>query len=531
MFRNRIRLLLLGTTLAIAIALAWALQLKLGSRGPGDRAPTLGEILVLVLPAMLVLGVLGDFYIRRLFRPLDALGGAVRKISQGDLTATLAVDGPEDIAALSRGVNQMLDTLRQQEAVYKKADALQNEASDREEHDILIQILKEQLSKVTDVDLLLHSLLNSSLEFSKCEAGSIWVADQNQLVLWYTRNLVLEGRKPGSRLGIVNARIPISSKSIAGHSVLEKKQVVIDDVYNLPPGSPFQFDQSFDQKTGFRTRCMISIPLIGAQGAALGVMQLINPAGHKTVTGTPLAARTESFALLAGLVLERARNAKEFLMRMVRTVEIRDPHETGVHVQSVSDVACHLYKLLADKRHMPPNQRDQNISILRVAALLHDIGKVGIPDSILKKPGKLDEEEFNLMKWHTVIGAKLFDGAESELEKAAADVARYHHERWDGTGYPGPIQMDSVGGILEQLKGVKHQARGLKGEETPLFARLVAIADVYDALASHRAYKEPWTDDKILEAIREGAGKHFDPEIAEVFLENFADLKSIRERF
>ena len=198
---------------------------------------------------------------------------------------------------------------------------------------------------------------------------------------------------------------------------------------------------------------------------------------------------------------------------------------------SAFPVACHLYKLLADKRQVPPHVRDQNISVLRVAACLHDIGKVGIPDAILKKPGKLDEHEYNLMKWHTVIGAKLFDDSESPLEKAASEVALHAHERWDGTGYPGALDLKSMGRVLEDLQDVPHLKQGLKGEEIPLFARLVGIADVFDALASHRVYKEPWSDEQIVSEIRKGSGTQFDPAIVEIFLKNYDDLKAIRERF
>ena len=413
----------------------------------------------------------------------------------------------------------------------KDAKALQAKVIDREEHDFLIQMLGEQLSNVTDVDLLLHKILNSSLEFSKCEAGSIWIMDQDQLVLWYARNLVLESGIQEKQVGIVNARISVTSNSIAGHCALTKKQVVLDDVYDLPAGSPFHFDQSFDEKTKFRTRCIISIPLLGAHGAMLGVMQLINPADHTTVSDTPLVERVAGFAILAGQVLERASNAKDLLMRLVRTAEVHDPYETGAHVQRVSGVACHLYKLLADKRQVPPHVRDQNISVLRVAACLHDIGKVGIPDLILKKPGKLDEHEYNLMKWHTVIGAKMFEDSESPLEKAASEVALHAHERWDGTGYPGALDLKAMARVLEDLQHVPHLKQGLKGEEIPLFARLVGIADVFDALASHRVYKEPWTDEQIVSEIRKGSGTQFDPAIVEIFLKNYDDLKAIRERF
>ena len=474
---------------------------------------------------------LSDRVVVRLLRPLDLLNTAIQNISSGNYKSPITITHPKDFVMVGQNIKKLAEKLEQQDQLRKETQAMQANADIREEHDMLIQMLEEQLSKVTDVDLLLNFILNSALEFSRCEAGSIWIMDQGDLVLWYARNLVLEKNTPATQTGIINARISITSKSIVGHCALSKKQIVIDDVYHLPSGSPFQFDQSFDKKSGFKTRCMISIPLLGMQGTVLGVMQLINPENHETVTDTPLVDRAEAFAILSGQVLERVNNAKELLMRLVRTAEVRDPHETGVHVQRVSGVACHLYKLIANKRNVLPQVRDQNLSVLRVAAFLHDIGKVGIPDSILKKPGKLDEHEYNLMKWHTIIGAKLFDDSENALEKAASDVALHHHERWDGKGYPGAIDFPAYGRILDELQDMPHLTSGLKGEETSMFARLVGIADVFDALASSRAYKEPWTDEQIKSEISKNSGTQFDPEIVTTFLENYSDLKAIRERF
>lgn len=474
---------------------------------------------------------LSDRVVVRLLRPLDLLNTAIQNISSGNYKSPITITHPKDFVIVGQNIKKLAEKLEQQDQLRQETQAMQANADIREEHDMLIQMLEEQLSKVTDVDLLLNFILNSALEFSRCEAGSIWIMDQGDLVLWYARNLVLEKTTPATQTGIINARISITSKSIVGYCALSKKQIVIDDVYHLPSGSPFQFDQSFDIKSGFKTRCMISIPLLGMQGTVLGVMQLINPENHETVTDTSLVDRAEAFAILSGQVLERVNNAKELLMRLVRTAEVRDPHETGVHVQRVSGVACHLYKLIANKRNVLPQVRDQNLSVLRVAAFLHDIGKVGIPDSILKKPGKLDEHEYNLMKWHTIIGAKLFDDSENTLEKAASDVALHHHERWDGKGYPGAIDFPAYGRILDELRDMPHLTSGLKGEETSMFARLVGIADVFDALASSRAYKEPWTDEQIKSEISKNSGTQFDPEIVTTFLENYSDLKAIRERF
>ena len=137
-----------------------------------------------------------------------------------------------------------------------------------------------------------------------------------------------------------------------------------------------------------------------------------------------------------------------------------------------------------------------------IAAALHDVGKIKIPDAILNKPGKLTKEEFDVMKEHTLEGEKIIElalqdiGASSEYLTTAKQVSGGHHERWDGTGYP----------------------RGLKGDETPLCARIVAIADVFDALTCRRPYKEPWPFEKALATIQEESGTHFDPELVVAFM-------------
>ena len=170
------------------------------------------------------------------------------------------------------------------------------------------------------------------------------------------------------------------------------------------------------------------------------------------------------------------------------------------------------------------------MDILRIAAMLHEVGKIAISDLILKKPGQLTPEEFEVIKTHTYLGARLFTEAQSDFDDRAAEVALNHHERWDGTGYPGHI--DAV--TENPLPGfVKPDGNPMpkKGEEIPLFGRVVAVADVYDALRSKRAYKEPWEEGRILEEMHRLSGSHFDPEIADSFFSSFAVLKSIAERY
>ncbi|MBQ4863556.1 two-component system response regulator [Pseudoalteromonas sp. MMG013] len=199
---------------------------------------------------------------------------------------------------------------------------------------------------------------------------------------------------------------------------------------------------------------------------------------------------------------------------MASLAETRD-QETGNHIRRTQ-----LYvKLLADKLHKKDKYKDQLtvklINIFYKSAPLHDIGKVGIPDNILLKPGKLDFDEFEVMKQHTDFGFKAIENAESEMGaddtflKVAKEIAHYHHEKWDGSGYPD----------------------GLKGEAIPLSARLMAIADVYDALISKRVYKDAMTHEQAMKIIAEGRGSHFDPDMIDAFFEIETEFYEISQKY
>jgi len=160
--------------------------------------------------------------------------------------------------------------------------------------------------------------------------------------------------------------------------------------------------------------------------------------------------------------------------------------------------------------------------------MLHDVGKVAISDVILKKPAKFTPEEYAIMQHHTIYGAQLFEDAYSPLDIVALDISLNHHENWDGTGYPGWI--DPFTGTLLKVDS-EGKPLGKKGEEIPLVGRIVALADVFDALSSRRVYKDPWTQDDVLEEIRKLAGTKFDPELVNVFFEIFPNIQQIRSLY
>lgn len=185
-------------------------------------------------------------------------------------------------------------------------------------------------------------------------------------------------------------------------------------------------------------------------------------------------------------VEERTRELTDTRLQVIRQLgraaEFRD-NETGMHIIRMSQMAAAIGQACG--------LSGDQCNLLLNASPMHDVGKIGIPDHILLKPGKLDEDEWEVMKTHTTIGAEILSTGESELMRAAREIALYHHERWDGQGYP----------------------HGLKGEDIPLLARITAIADVYDALTSDRPYKKAWSIEQTVALILENAGSQFDPNL------------------
>ncbi len=191
---------------------------------------------------------------------------------------------------------------------------------------------------------------------------------------------------------------------------------------------------------------------------------------------------------------------RELIYRMGEIGETRSL-ETGNHVKRVAEYS----KLLGKKYGL----KSSDINVLFMASPMHDIGKVGIPDSILNKPGKLNSEEWEIMKTHSELGFNILKSSTRPILKAASIIAYTHHEKWDGTGYP----------------------RNLKGEEIHIFGRITAIADVFDALGSNRVYKTAWDLAKILNLFKEQREKHFDPLLVDLFMKNLDEFLAIREKY
>ncbi len=397
-----------------------------------------------------------------------------------------------------------------------------------------LTILGIELNHIQDMDIMMEKILTESRCFVNADAGSIYIRENDRLRFTYTQNDTLQKRlAPGEKLIYSTFSLPIDKKTLSGYVTLTGEPLNLDDVYQIDPVSPYQFGKRFDEATDYRTKSILTIPLATPGGKTLGVLQVINArddAGRTVAFSDSDVMTMMNFAGIASVTLERAQMTRALLLRMIKMAEMRDPRETGAHVNRVGGYAVELYEKWARRRDIPEQEIEKNRDLLRMAAMLHDVGKVGISDTILKKPGKLDEQEYETMKDHSVLGARLFINSQSAFDDTAAAVALNHHEKWNGSGYPGYINT-ATGRPLPEHKQPNGRAAGKKGEEIPIFGRIVALADVFDALSSIRVYKPAWDEARVLETLQKDAGSHFDPELVELFLDSLDIMRSIQQRY
>ena len=405
--------------------------------------------------------------------------------------------------------------------------------NEKEKIDLITQISLD-LNQIKDIDILLERILSNVRLFLNADAGSIYLKDRDELKFSYSQNATLQKKLFNSRKLIYNTfSMPINNMSIAGYVAIHKKAVSIPDVYKLDRSVPYIFDSEYDEISEYGTRSMLTVPITNQRGSILGILQVINAMDTNgniipfNDSDLPLVMH---FATSAGLAIERAQTTRNIILRMISMAEMRDPNESGAHVNRVGAFAVEIYEEWARGKNIQPKEIEMQKDILRMAAMLHDVGKVAISDLILKKPDRLTLDEFEIMKSHTFLGARLFRDTNSDFDYVAMEVALNHHEKWDGTGYPGHSKKINI--LQDDIYLVqKNKFVPKKGKEIPLFGRIVAIADVYDALCSRRAYKEAWEEDDIIEEIKKGSGTHFDPEIVKAFFGCYYMLKSITKRY
>ncbi|WP_290744972.1 HD domain-containing phosphohydrolase [Fibrobacter sp. UBA4309] len=335
--------------------------------------------------------------------------------------------------------------------------------------------------------VLMADLGRSLVQADRC---SLWLIDSDTNELW---TKVAHGVK--------QLRIPIGA-GFVGYSVKSGEALLVEDAY-----ADERFDRRSDNLTHYRTTSVMTVPLRDGNGKVMGVYQAINKKGDSAVFSKQDLERLALTAVYSAKTIESAQLTEELqkskdeleatqeeLIHILGDISESRSRETGDHIQRVAEIS---YKL-AVYYGLPKAEAER----IRLAAPMHDLGKVGIPDAVLNKPGRFTDEEFATMKSHAVRGEEILQKSKRDLLRFAATLAGAHHERWDGTGYP----------------------RGLKGEEIPLAGRICAVADVLDALASPRCYKPAWPEDKVREEFQKQRGKQFQPELVDVLLEHWDEM-------
>jgi len=400
--------------------------------------------------------------------------------------------------------------------------------------------LDSELNRIQDFDLLLERILLEARKVVNADAGSIYITTPDEdkddgtekLAIKYSQNDTMQKIIPlGQKMVYSIFSVPINEKSISGYCALKRTSINVPDMYNIPPEAPYSFNSSFDIITGYKTVSTLTIPLISGEKKLMGVIQVINSkdsAGNIVPFTQDHEILLTHFANNASMVLQRAFITRTMILRLIKMAELRDPKETGTHVNRVAGYAVEIYDRWSFHRKIYAEEKDKYRDNLKISAMLHDVGKVAISDAILKKPARFTPEEYKIMQNHTLYGANLFADTDSPVDILSMEIALTHHENWDGTGYPGWInpftgnveRTDNNGNVL-----------GKKAEEIPLGGRIVAIADVYDALCSKRAYKEPWGEKEVFQEMKNLSGVKFDPELIEIFFEILPSIKHTQEKY
>lgn len=332
---------------------------------------------------------------------------------------------------------------------------------------------------------MLADLAKSILEADRC---SLFLFDQDRNVLY---TLVAHG----------GVRIEVSpDKGIVGAAFRNKEPLLIPDAYSDP-----RFNPEVDKQTGYKTRNIIALPLIDSRENVIGVFQVINKHGgdftDEDMQILQLISVYASNSLESSRLYAKLKSAyRETVLRLSHASEYKD-QDTYNHIVRIGLMANLIARKLGFDQEFCEN--------IQLAAPMHDIGKIGIPDAILLKKGKLDPEEWEIMKTHTILGYDILKDSENELLQMAARIALEHHERWDGTGYP----------------------YGKSGEDISVEARITTISDVFDALTSKRPYKDPWPVSEAVKYMKDLSGKQFDPNIIETFFQNLDEILKIKEEY
>lgn len=348
---------------------------------------------------------------------------------------------------------------------------------------LTLEYMKKIAKVYPDLDgqlLLMSDMTKKLIEADRC---TIWLYDEKTDELW---SKVADG--------VERLRIPAET-GIAGHVFQTGDFYISNDVEH-----DCFHNKNISKSTGYITKSMITIPLRYSDGYCFGVFQVLNKLdGSKfDISGFSendievchtLSHYCEQ-ALINSILEQQLNSSQNDLIFLLSGIVESRSKETANHVTRVSEICGTLAGLYGLK--------EDQIQIIKIASALHDVGKIGVPDGILNKPGKLTDEEMEVMKQHTSIGYNILKDIETKVMDVASHIAHEHHERYNGKGYP----------------------RGIAGDKISIYARIASIADVFDALACERCYKKPWPREKIVSLFKEEKGEQFDPILTELFLGN-----------
>ncbi len=340
--------------------------------------------------------------------------------------------------------------------------------------DKLLDIIAQQITQMLDV--------------GRC---TIYLKDEATNELW---SKIAQGKG----LEHTEIRIPLNSDGFIALVARYGQTINLPNAYDDP-----RFSVDVDMVTAFRTHATIAVPLKNNSDEVLGVVQASNKSNGTAFDKNDegllrLLATLASGSIEIAQLYQEIRVAQlETIYRLAVTAEYRDQQDTRQHLKNISIIAYLLALALGMNK--------AEAELIKNASPLHDIGKVALADNILLKPGKLTPEEFEIMKSHTIYGGKILEGAHSKVLQMAHKMSLYHHEKWNGSGYP----------------------KGLKEEEIPLEARIVTVADVFDALCVFRVYKKAWKTEEALNYILEESGKSFDPRIVAAFKKIYPSVKRL----
>jgi GAF domain-containing protein len=361
------------------------------------------------------------------------------------------------------------------------------------------------LTSEHDLNKLLDLIVREARALTNADGGSLYIKENDRLQFVVSQNETLElrARERGETLEPFRPfPVPLSHKSIAGYVTLTAEPVNLTDVRKIPPDQSYSWSPSFDEKNNYLTRSMLTVPMIDQMERVIGALQLINarcwPEGPDTC---PELASFDD--LQQDLVQSLASQAAVAITNARLTAEIKSAHLDTIYRLSVAaeykdqDTASHIRRMSLYSRIVAAGlgMTEREVELMLYSSPMHDVGKLGVPDAILLKPGPLDPDQRKVMENHTIYGAKILEGSSSEVLEWSRIIALSHHEKWNGSGYPNK----------------------LKGHDIPLTGRIVALADVFDALTSHRPYKRAWTIEEAVDQIRKDAGTHFDPAVVECF--------------